>query len=199
MRKFKRFSIFLLVGILLFSLFFTACGTNTGNQSGSSDPASESSSTPDESSDVIQIKERTFISYKSAKIHPSPYHVDDKKFFYSIINNTSEMLNIFSINDYALGSTLLTNLYTEEFFKESALIYCWVHLRADAGYKFSTIYRENNQLIIQIDLHIEEYKTDYEQGVAWFMCEVNKQDIANCENVIYEIVWHYVEFGAMDD
>lgn len=51
MRKFKRFSIFLLVGILLFSLFFTACGTNTGNQSGSSDPASESSSTPDESLD----------------------------------------------------------------------------------------------------------------------------------------------------
>lgn len=42
MKKFKRFSIFLLVGVLLFSLLFPACGTNTGNHS-NTDTTSESS------------------------------------------------------------------------------------------------------------------------------------------------------------
>ena len=52
MKKLKRFPIFILVGILLFSLFFPACGTN--NQSGNK---SENISDSDTQSALITLSE----------------------------------------------------------------------------------------------------------------------------------------------
>lgn len=109
MKKLKRFSIFILVGILLFSLFFPACSTD--NQSGNkSENISDSDTQSENSVDLEVAARRCYLEQFLLKEH-SEATIEDVSFLFYIGTYGNCLVAIFSSGKWEEDVLDITTYY----------------------------------------------------------------------------------------